>query len=230
MLVAWIVFPLVLAVLCLGCGLLVEVLSRRRLGFALLPVAGLALIVVVGQFLTLSDATAELVSPAVVALAVAGIGLSLPARGRPPSAWGVVAIAGVFAVFAIPIVASGEPTFAGYIRLDDTATWMTLTDRVMDAGRSLDGLAPSTYEATLAFNLGDGYPVGVFLPLGVGTELVGTDVAWLVQPYMAFLAAVLASSLWAVAGPLVRSRAARAVIVFLAAQSALLFGYYLWGG
>ncbi len=230
MLVAWIVFPLVLAVLCLGCGLLVEVLSRRRLGFALLPVAGLALIVVVGQFLTLSDATAELISPAVVALAVAGIGLSLPARDRRPSAWGLAAIAGVFAVFAIPIVASGEPTFAGYIRLDDTATWMTLTDRVMDAGRSLDGLAPSTYEATLAFNLGDGYPVGVFLPLGVGTELVGTDVAWLVQPYMAFLAAVLASSLWAVAGPLVRSRAARAAIVFLAAQSALLFGYYLWGG
>ena len=230
MLVAWIVFPLVLAGLCLGCGLLLEVVSGRRLGFALLPAAGLALIVVVGQFLTLFEATAELTTPAVVALAVAGIGLSLPTRGRRPSAWGLAAVGGAFAVFAIPIVASGEPTLAGYIRLDDTATWMALTDRVMEAGRSLDGLAPSTYEATLDFNLGDGYPVGVFLPLGVGTELVGTDVAWLVQPYMAFLGAVLAASLWSLAAPLVESRPMRAAVVFIASQSALLFGYYLWGG
>ena len=65
---------------------------------------------------------------------------------------------------------SGQPTFAGYIKLDDTATWMALTDRVMEHGRSLAGLAPSTYEATLDFNLADGYPVGVFLPLGVGAR------------------------------------------------------------
>src|ERR687895_245140 len=73
---------------------------------------------------------------------------------------------------------SGHATFAGYIRLDDTATWMALTDRVMEHGRSLDGLAPSTYEATLSFNLGDGYPIGTFLPLGNGSQLTGVDVAW----------------------------------------------------
>ena len=71
----------------------------------------------------------------------------------------------MFAVYAAPIVLSGEPTFAGFIKLDDTATWLALTDRVMEHGRDLDGLAPSSYEATLRFNLGDGYPVGVFLPL-----------------------------------------------------------------
>ena len=98
----------------------------------------------------------------------------------------------MFAVYAAPIVLSGEPTFAGYIKLDDTATWMALTDRVMQHGRSLADLAPSTYEATLAFNLGAGYPVGVFLPLGVARALVGQDVAWLIQPYMAFMAALLA--------------------------------------
>ncbi len=108
MLVAWIAFPLVLAGLCLGCGLLVEVVSGRRLGFALLPAAGLALIVVVGQFMTLFEATAELTTPAVVALAVAGIGLSLPGRGRRPSGWGLAAVAGAFAVFALPIVALGR--------------------------------------------------------------------------------------------------------------------------
>ena len=105
---------------------------------------------------------------------------------------------------------------------------MALTDRVMEHGRNLDGLAPSSYEATLAFNLADGYPVGAFLPLGVGRAIVGTDVAWLIQPYMAWLAAVLSLGLWTLARPLVESPRLRAVAVFIAAQPALLFGYFLW--
>ncbi len=62
----------------------------------------------------------------------------------------------------------------------------------MEAGRDIDGLAPSSYEATLFFNLADGYPIGVFIPLGVGQALTGLDAAWLVQPYMALLAVLLA--------------------------------------
>ncbi len=136
----------------------------------------------------------------------------------------------VFAAYAAPIVLSGQATFAGYIRLDDTATWMALTDRVMEHGRSLAGLDPSTYEATLSFNLGDGYPIGVFLPLGVARALVGQDVAWLIQPYMAFGGAVLGLALWQLAEPIVRPLPLRAAVSLLAALSALLFGYYLWGG
>src|SRR5262245_16335435 len=90
-----------------------------------------------------------------------------PSRG--PSRWPPWASA----AYPVPIVPAGQATFAGYIRLDDTATWMALTDRVMEHGRSLGGLEPSTYEATLSFNLGDGYPIGVFLPLGVARALVG---------------------------------------------------------
>ena len=41
----------------------------------------------------------------------------------------------------------------------------------MEAGRDIDNLAPSSYEATLFFNLADGYPVGAFIPLGVGRAL-----------------------------------------------------------
>ncbi len=230
MLLAWLVFPLVLAALATGCGLLLNAAARTRLAGELVPLAGLAVVIVAAEFATLSDATAELATPLVVALAVAGAGLSLPWRRPSLDRWAIAAAIGVFAVLSAPIVLSGEATFAGYIRLDDTATWMTLTDRVMEHGRSLDGLAPSTYEATLAVNLGAGYPVGVFLPLGIGHELVGTDVAWLVQPYLAFLAALLALALWALASPLVGDSRWRALAAFLGAQSALLVGYYLWGG
>ena len=80
------------------------------------------------------------------------------------------------------------------------------------------------------FNLADGYPVGAFIPLGVGRALVPMDAAWLIQPYMALLAVLLALSLWDLGGRLITSPRARALVVFAAAQPALLYGYYLWGG
>ena len=230
LLVTWLAFPLVLAALSLGCGLLVERAAGVPLPGALLPATGLALIIVVAQFLTLWDATAELATPVAVAMAVVGFGLAPPLIDRRIEWWAVGAAVAVFAVYAAPIVLSGRATFAGYIKLDDTATWMALTDRVMEHGRSLAGLPPSSYEATLAFNLGSGYPVGVFLPLGIGRALVGQDLAWVIQPYMACGAALLALGSWSVTEPLISSPRLRALAAFLGAQSALLFGYYLWGG
>lgn len=228
--ITWVLFPLVLTALAVGCGLLVERIAGIDLPGLLLPATGLALIIVVAQFFTLDGGLAELTTPVTVALAVVGFGLSLPALDRPIAWWAIGAAVAAFAIYAAPIVLSGQATFAGYIKLDDTATWMALTDRVMEHGRSLSGLPPSTYEAALDFNLGSGYPVGVFLPLGVGRALVGQDVAWVIQPYMAYMGALLALGAWHVTEPLVKPAWLRAVAAFLAAQSALLFGYYLWGG
>lgn len=230
MLVAWVVYPLALLGLCLGTGLLVDAVCGRRLPGALVPPVGLAAIVVVGQFTTLSDGTANLTLPLLLALAVAGAGLSIPWRFGRLDPLAVAVAAGVFLVFGAPVILSGEPTFAGYIKLDDTATWLALTDRVMEHGRDLDGLAPSTYRATLDFNLAAGYPVGVFLPFGAAAALVGGELAWVFQPYVSFLAAMLALSLWQLLGELVPARGLRALAAFVAAQPALLYGYAMWGG
>ncbi|HYH61210.1 MAG TPA: hypothetical protein VD766_05040, partial [Solirubrobacterales bacterium] len=56
------------------------------------------------------------------------------------------------------------------------------------------------------------------------------DAAWLVQPYMALLAVLLALVLWDLARPLVSREWARAGVIAVAAQPAILYGYYLWGG
>jgi len=229
-LAAWVLFPALLLALSIGCGLGLERLSGLRLPGPLIPATGLAVIVVLGQFLTLSDLTAELTTPLAVTLAVVGIGLGWRGVRERIDGWAVATALVAYAAFAAPIVLSGDATFAGYIKLDDTATWMALTDRVMEAGRSLDGLAPSSYEATLAFNLGEGYPVGVFLPLGAATLISGQDVAWTIQPYMATLGAILALGLWQIAASLVTSRPLRSIVALAGSQSALLFGYYLWGG
>ena len=230
LLVAWVAFPAVQILIWLGCGSLAARIARVDVPRALLAPLGFCVVVVAGGLVTAIPSLAPLTVPVIVALAVAGFVLAPPWKGGRPSPWLVGALVAVFAVYAAPIVLSGSATFAGYIRLDDTATWLALTDRVMEAGRDIDGLAPSSYEATLFFNLADGYPIGVFIPLGVGQALTGLDAAWLVQPYMALLAVLLAFGLWELSGRILKSARARALVVALSAQPALLYGYYLWGG
>jgi hypothetical protein len=230
MFVSWALFPLVLTALCLGCGLLLEVLTGRRLPGPLVAPAGFGVVLVVTWFLTSRGETAPLATPAVVLLAIAGAALTYPWGDRRPDRWALAAALGAYAVYAAPIVLSGDPTFAGYVKLDDTATWMALVDQVIAHGRDLSGLEPSSYQTTLEVNLPGGYPVGAFLPLGLGSRLTGSDVAWLVQPYMATVAALLALCAYWMVRPLVDSRPLRAVVAFGAAQSALLFAYSLWGG
>ena len=230
MIVSWLLFPVLLTALCLGCGLLLEALLGRRLPGTLVAPAGFAVIVVVTALLTARGETAFLATPATVLLALAGAALGYPWAGRRLDRWALLAALGSFAVYAAPVVLSGDPTFTGYIKLDDTATWMAFVDRAMEHGRDLSGLEPSTYQTTLEVNLPLGYPIGAFLPLGVGSRLTGTDVAWVVQPYMATMAALLALCLYQLARPLLASRPLRAAVAFGAAQPALLFAYGLWGG
>ena len=45
----------------------------------------------------------------------------------------------VFLAYGAPVLLSGEATFAGYIKLDDTATWAALTDRAVSHGRCTIG-------------------------------------------------------------------------------------------
>jgi hypothetical protein len=230
LLIAWLVFPLVLAALSLGCGLALERAASIELPTPLLLPTGFALMSVLSQFAILSDSTAELATPGLVAVAIAGVGLSAAGWVRRIDGWALVAAVGAFAAFAAPVVLSGRATFAGYIKLDDTATYLAMLDRASHHGYDVAGLGPSTYEATLSTSLVYGYPLGSLLPLGVGSTLVGEDAAWLWQPYLTFLAALLALGLYQLVSGLLGSRFLRTLTAFVGAQAALLYGYALWGG
>ena len=229
LLLPWVGFPLALGAVALGCALVLERAAGRRVPGPLLLPLGLVAMTVVASFTTSSGRTAQLTVPLLVGLAVLGIALGLRGLRRVDPYAAVCALVAFVAVGA-PVLASGEPTFTGYVKLDDTATFLALTDRVLEHGRDLDGLAPSSYEATLAVNLSQGYPTGALLPLGVGARLAGTDPAWVFQPYLAFLAGMLALCLYTLVGPVLQSRPWRAFVATLASQSALLYGFALWGG
>jgi hypothetical protein len=230
LLVPWLAFPLVLGALCLGAGLGLERAGGRRLPASLLLPAGIVSITVLASFTTQWPATAPLTVPAVVALAVVGFGLT----DRPPATWldpyATAAAATAFLATGAPVLASGKATFSGYVKLDDTATFLALTDRAFEHGRDLHGLAPSSYEATLWVNLAHGYPVGSLLPFGAASRMVQTDGAWVFQPYLMFLAALVALGIYALVGDVIPSRGWRALAAVAASQSALLYGFALWGG
>jgi len=229
---AWAIFPAVLFAACLGFGLLTEAIAGRRIPGALLAPLGMAAMTVLGLATTASAGTASWTTPLCAVLALAGYGFAIRRRrSLRPDPRALVAAAGAFCVFAAPVVLSGEATFAGYIKLDDTATWFAITDRLMEHGRSLAGLPPSTYEATLAFNLHGWYPVGAFVPFGVGAKLTGQELAWVFQPYLSLLASFVALALWQLTA---RVRAVggwvRAAATIVATGAAMLFAYAMWGG
>ena len=227
---AWVVFPLVLAVLSLGCGLVVRAMAGGSIPGTLLLPTGLAAMIVIAQLLTMSARTAQLATPAVVTVAVAGGLLVLPWRRPQPSWWPAAAAFGSFLAFGAPVLLSGSATWTGWIKLDDGAQWLALTDRVMVHGRSLAGLPHSTYEVALQSTLGIGYPVAAFLPLGVGGQLLHEDMAWLISPYLAFLGAMIALAVYSLTTRLIRNPALGALAAVVAAQAATLVGYALWGG
>lgn len=228
MFVAWIVFPLALGAVCIGLGLLVDALSGRRLPGALLAPAGLAAIVLIVQLVTLFEAAAPYAASLAIVLAGVGLIASFPWRFGRPDPWPIVAALAVFALFAAPVVPSGSPTFASYGELADTPTWLAVADRVVEHGRSLEGLAPSSYRATLDSALAGGEPVGAVLPLAAVQRLLGGEVAWHFQPYIAVLGALLTLCAWQIAASL--EARGRALVAFLAAVPALVFGYAGWGG
>jgi len=258
LILSWVLFPLLLAAIGAGWGVLVERTAATRVNDVLLLPLGLAAALIVAGTLTTFSATAPAAIPVVAVGAAAGLillawpslaGRANPAAGRKPAVerqtpprrwqlpglWPLLAAVGALLVYGAPVLLSGQATFTGYVKLDDTATWFNIVDVVMSHSHSLTAVRaafhpPSTFTSVFTNDVIETYPLGAFMLLGVGHGLTGIDPAWIFQPYLACCAAALALCVYALVEPLVPSPRLRALVAVLAAQSALLYGYSLWGG
>jgi hypothetical protein len=227
---AWLLLPVLLALIALGWGLLIERASAARLSGALLVPVGLAAVMVVARAAMTMDATAELATPAVVLGALGGLALGRDRLGvGRVDRWAAAGALAVFALYAAPIVLSGSATFAGYTVLGDTAIHFALVDRIATHGTDLAGLPPSSYRTSLEAYFVSGYPLGAHAALAAVRPLAFVDVAWAFQPFLAFVAAALTLSLFGLLEGLVRSAWRRAAVAVLAAQPALVYGYAMQG-
>src|SRR5215212_4762351 len=135
LLLAWGAFPLLLVALGAGWGLLVERAVRTRIPRALIPGVGLCALIAVTEPLLLIGPADRVATPVAAAGAALGWLVTAAPWGRPAlgwaaGRWAMLAAVATFAVFAAPIVLSGQATFPGYIKLDDTATWLAMTDQI----------------------------------------------------------------------------------------------------
>jgi hypothetical protein len=229
LILAWVAFPAVLTALGAGWGVLVEKAVGREVQGALVVALGLMAALGAAAILTASRSTAPAAVAIVAAVGVAGLALGWPQRRRI-SRWPLLAAIGALAAYGAPTLLSGQATFAGYNTLDDTAVWLGITDQLFSHGRPVDLSQASTYSAIIDQYLHlSGYPVGGFMLLGVGRGIVGIDLAWAFQPYLALCGALVGLAAYALFERVVASRPLRAGLAFVAAQPALLFGYGLFG-
>ena len=239
LLIAWVVAPLVLIALCLGAGLLTNVLvGSPRLGLLTAPI-GAAVLIVVATIVTLTSALAPFAVWLMAALAAAGwITWFVRGRGRTlrASTAAVVGALVTFAAFAAPVVMSGEATWAGWLKLDDGASWLAFTDYVLTAGHTVPQPMTSTYDALINVNFASdvwgwfGYPRGAFPLLGAMSGLSGVDAAWLLQPYMAVMAALLSIVVFWMLSRLLGRGWLTAVAAATSSLAATYYAYSLWGG
>lgn len=230
LIVCWIVAPIALLAVCVGLSLLVEKLAELSLPWTLRPALGLALAIVLAQFGTATETTAPATLPAIVVLGVLGwvLGYGVPERRPSRAEWAVAG--GVFGLFALPFLLHGSPSVAGYIKLDDSGTFMALTDHVFEHGRGVGHLPVSSHERTVTVNLSGNYPIGGFVPFALMGWMTGQDIAFVFQPSMAFAAAAFALLLFEGARFVLRGDRLAAAVTVVACLSSLLLGYYLWGG
>ncbi len=225
---AWVLFPAALVLAGYGVGLLVEEVSARKMQGALVVPVGLAAVIVLGAIITSWAATAPLATPVVAVIAV--IGLVRHGRSRRVDPWALSARARRAARLRGARAALRRSDLHG-IHQARRHGHVACVHRPAHVPRTCRGEPPqSDYALILNTNVGSGYPLGAFVGLGVGRALVDMDAAWVFQPYQAVCASMVALCGYALLTPMIASARLRALAAFIAAQSALLYGYSLWGG
>jgi hypothetical protein len=221
--------PVLVWLMCLGCGLALERLLRVRLSNGLVLALGLCVsyvLIMPGYTAGAGDALA-IALLAVVALAgmvLARDGL----RARVNPGWAGVAGLGTYVIFMLPVIVYGHWTWSGYDFVNDSSFEMLLANHAKGFGTTLGHISESSERQFLVQYLNNGYPLGTQALLGTLSGVLAAPVAVLYQGYISSLAALGAVALCSVAER--RVSGWRAAAVALAAISAnLTYQYALQG-
>jgi hypothetical protein len=227
-------FPLVLAGLSLGAGLLVERLAGLTLPFALIPALGFGALVVVSQLTTWTMPIAPLTPWILLVLALAGFVSSRPtlrtrwrARGVG-SLWPVSAGLATYLCVSAPVILAGRRTFSGYLLDTTNGIQLAGAERLLHYGHNFTNGFPG-YGQTLVNYFGRGYPSGAHTVLSSVGWLSGQDLLWIYSPYQAMELAFAAMVLTFLAAQVGLSRPAAAFAGWIAAIPALVYAYALMG-
>src|SRR4051794_29429312 len=243
---SWLVAPLLLAALSLGCGLLVAAAAERTgaprgepfPGVLLLP-TGFALLVVLTSLLTNWQLTAPLsgVGPVLVALAGFVAGRRRLLAWRPSGsamrlgAWAALAAVVPALTIGAPVILTGHAGLTGYTKITDLGHQIAFIEYLRTDGRApvTAQTATSSFDQVVA-KLAANYPSGTQSVVATLGDLTRVDVAWMYQPVLAFVAAMLGLALFVILRRAIPPPGWRALAAAVAAQPTILVAYALAAG
>ncbi len=228
-------FPLLLGVLSLGCGLLVERLTGARLPALLLIPVGFGALVAVSQFTTWNRMIAPWTPWILVLLTLAGFALTRVQvrerwRSRPRGWWWCFAAGvGAYLVTVAPEIVAARVTFTGYL-LDTTgAIQVAGAERLLHFGHDFSGGLLPGLGTQLAAYFGKSYPTGGHGVLASVGWLSGQSLIWLYSPFQAAELGITALGLAYAARVAGLRRSYAAITGMIAAVPALVYAYALMG-
>lgn len=238
MIIVWVALPLLLVVLCYGFGSAFSLITRKPTGFTLTTLFGFLLMGILGSLTTISKSTAPYTAP--VFGGVSLIGLLVTAiwfRSRIrfevlPSVAGFI----TYVAFSLPSLGYGRPTWEGWVKLDDNSSFLAVTDRLMNVGRTVPNPIASTFDRliqTFFASEANGhfsYPVGTFIPFGVVTKLTRVEKAWFYQPYLTLAAAFVAMTFVIILRTRISNHLLLVAFSSVSAIASTIYSYVMWGG
>jgi len=229
------VYPLVLAVLCGGAGLAVDRAAGGVLPGALIPVAGLAGLVVVAELATHVPGVAPATPYILAGVVVVGVGLGwsrvrAAVMGWRAHGWALALPVVAFVVACAPVLFAGRPTFSAYMVLTDSALHMMGADYLIRHGQSYAHLdLVNSYGQYINNYYNSNYPTGADALLGGTAFLVHVPVIWAFQPFNAFVLAIASGPAWLIARQIGLTGAWAATAALVATVPALVYAYELIG-
>ena len=229
-LIALVGLPLALFVTTTGLGLLAERLARARLPNGLLAPLGFcaatSLLLAAYQL----GASFAVAAGLLVAGTLAGFALSrseLPARINP--GWLGLAALAVYALYAAPVLLSGNWTWSGYNFLNDTSVQFLLIDHLRSSGADVASLPLTTGGQVTRAYLDTGYPLGTHAFAATLAGLLGSGPEVIYQAFLSCMAALAAMAIAVLAGRTLFSPRAAALVGAVALASNLTYNTGLQG-
>lgn len=196
------VYPVVLALLCLGGALLVDRACGSLLPAMLFPAVGGAALIVLSQLSTYVTPLAPAAPYLLVVIALAGLLLGRQrlrtlAGAWRTSAWQLLVCPLAYVLALAPVLLAGRPTFSSYMALADSAVHMLGADYLIRHGQNYSHLdLHNSYGLFVHNYYGSSYPSGADTLYGGSSFLLGLPLIWTFQPFVAFMLASAAGPAW----------------------------------
>jgi hypothetical protein len=230
---ATLLYPCALALLCIGAGLLVDRVSGRFLPGVLLPAVGAAALIGLSQLTTYSVFAAPATPYLLALLAVGGFALgwrrvATHARGWRRFGWQLAVPILAFLAALAPVLLAGRASFSSYGVLTDSAFHMLGADFLIRHGQDyshLDLHNSSGQYLNAYYNTY--YPSGADTFFGGSAFLEHVPLIWAFQPFNAFMLALATGPAWVLVRRLGLDGWLAALATLTITLPALVYGYEL---